>query len=314
MDAISDIIINAVEVVKNAVVKINVFKKQRVRLAPAGEGSGFIFSSDGYIFTNSHVVNGAEKIKVTLLNGAEEEGHIIGQDPDTDIAVIKIYSTGFSVAKLGNSDDLRIGQFVLAIGNPYGYQHSVTSGVISAMGRTLHTQNGRMIDNVIQSDAALNPGNSGGPLINTSGEVIGINTATIRPAQGLSFSVNINMAKDIGGTLIREGKIEKGFLGIMLQEIKLNVRIINFHKLETHQGLLVVDIEKKSPAAISDLQKGDIIVQFEGEDLQNSNDLFRRLNADTIGKHVLLTVLRRSKIKRIAIAPLKRTDMVQFPK
>ncbi len=309
MDAISDIIINAVEIVKNAVVKISVFKKQRVRLAPAGEGSGFIFSSDGYIFTNSHVVNGAEKIKVTLLNGSEEDGHLIGQDPDTDIAVIKIYSTGFSVAKLGNSDDLRIGQFVLAIGNPYGYQHSVTSGVISAMGRTLHAQNGHMIDNVIQSDAALNPGNSGGPLINTTGEVIGVNTATLRPAQGLSFSVNINMAKDIGGTLIREGKIEKGFLGVILQEINLNMRVINFHKLETHRGLLVVDIEKKSSAAISELQKGDIIVQFEGEDLQNSNDLFRRLNADTIGKHVLLSVLRRSKIKRIVIAPLKRTDM-----
>lgn len=308
MDVISDIIINAVDVAKNAVVKVNVFKKQRIRLAPAGEGSGFIFSSDGYIFTNSHVVNGADKIKVTLLNGAEEEGHLIGQDPDTDIAVIKIYSAGFSVVKLGNSDELRIGQFVLAIGNPYGYQHSVTSGVISAMGRSLRVQNGHIIDNIIQSDAALNPGNSGGPLINTSGEVIGVNTATLRPAQGLSFSVNINMAKDIGGILIREGKIVKGFLGVMLQEISLNRRVINFHKLETHRGLLVADIEKQSPAAISDLQKGDIIVQLEGEDLQNANDLFRRLNAETIGKHLLFSVLRRSKIKRIVIAPQKRKN------
>jgi len=190
MDAFSQMIIDAVAQVKNAVVKIDVYKTVQGKLRPAGSGSGFIFSSDGLIFTNNHVVNGAEKIMVSLLNENEIEATLIGKDPDTDLAILKIYSEGYSVSKLGDAETLQIGQLVIAIGNPLGYQHTVTTGVVSALGRTLRSQNGMLVDNVIQSDAALNPGNSGGPMITTDGEVVGVNTAIIQGAQGLSFSVD----------------------------------------------------------------------------------------------------------------------------
>ena len=220
MDPFSKLIIDAVDKTKNAVVKIDVFRKAKDgKLRPSGSGSGFIFSSDGMVFTNCHVVDGADKIMVSLLNENEIEGFLIGKDPDTDLAILKIYTEGYSVAKLGNAEDLKIGQFVIAIGNPYGYQHTVTTGVVSATGRTLRTQSGRLVDNVIQSDAALNPGNSGGPMINTDGEVIGVNTAIIQGAQGLSFSVDINTAKEIARQLIQSGKIFKAYIGVMLQEV-----------------------------------------------------------------------------------------------
>src|SRR6478752_5641485 len=209
MDAFSQMIIDAVAQVKNAVVKIDVYKTVQGKLRPSGSGSGFIFSSDGLIFTNSHVVNGASKIMVSLLNENEIEATLIGKDPDTDLAILKIYADGYSVAKLGKAADLQIGQLVIAIGNPYGYQHTVTTGVVSALGRSLRTQSGRLVDNVIQSDAALNPGNSGGPMITTEGEVIGVNTAVIQGAQGLSFSVDINTAKEIARQLISSGKVFK---------------------------------------------------------------------------------------------------------
>src|SRR6187431_2977112 len=226
MDAFSTMIIDAVEKTKNAVVKIDVFKRDAHGvLRAAGSGSGFIFSSDGLVFTNSHVVEGAEKIMVSLLNENEIEGFLIGNDPDTDLAILKIYSEGYSVAKLGDAAQLQIGQLVIAIGNPYGYQHTVTTGVVSALGRTLRTQSGRLVDNVIQSDAALNPGNSGGPMITTDGEVIGVNTAMIQGAQGLSFSVDINTAKDIASQLIKDGKVFKAYLGFMLQEVDINPKI-----------------------------------------------------------------------------------------
>src|SRR5688572_21771852 len=259
MDAYSKMIIEAVEKTKNAVVKINVYKKDKTKtLRPAGSGSGFIFSSDGLVFTNSHVVQGAEKVMVSLFNENEIEAILIGQDPDTDLAILKIYTDGYSVAKLGDASQLQIGQFVVAIGNPYGYQHTVTAGVISALGRSLRTQSGRLVDNVIQSDAALNPGNSGGPMINTDGEVIGVNTAMINGAQGLSFSVDINTAKEIATQLIRDGKVFKGYLGVAMQEVPVNQKILRHYHLPNQKGLFVVSIEKDSPAALSQLQEGDI--------------------------------------------------------
>lgn len=303
MDKISETIIQAVDHVKNSVVRIDISQKSRSRRSGGGSGSGFIFSSDGYVFTNSHVVHNADKIRVTLLDGSQEEGFIIGEDPDSDLAVIKIYSSGYSTSILGNSDQLRIGQMVLAIGNPYGYQHSVTSGVISAVGRTLRTQSGKLVDNVIQTDAPLNPGNSGGPLIDLEGNVVGVNTATLRGAQGLNFAININLAKEIAGHLIKDGKIEKGYLGIMLQEIDLLARVVNYYKLETTRGLLAADIESNSPADKSGLQKGDIIIQFNGQDIETANDLFRNLNKESIDRKNLLTVLRRTKKLDIEIYP-----------
>src|SRR6185369_8488082 len=280
MDAYSSIVTAAVESAKNAVVKIDAFKTEKNKMVPAGSGSGFIFSSDGYIFTNAHVIQQAEKIKVALIDGRETEGVVIGKDADSDLAVLKIYEHNLSVSKLGESNDLKIGQLVIAIGNPFGYQHTVTAGVVSALGRTLRSTTGRMIDNIIQTDAALNPGNSGGPLINSDAEVIGVNTATIRQAQGLCFSISINSAKDIANMLIREGRVRKAYLGIGMQDVNLHPRVINYHHLENKKGVFVIGVEKDSPAAKAGLKEGDVIVNFNGNVVNSGDELFRLLNKE----------------------------------
>jgi S1-C subfamily serine protease len=309
MDSFSEIVVGAVEVIKNAVVKIDVFKRNSNKWIPSGSGSGFIISSDGYIFTNSHVVKGADRIKVTLLDGREEEAHFTGDDPDTDFAVIKIYASGFSTSRLGDSDELKIGQLVIAIGNPYGYQHTVSAGVVSALGRTLQTPTGRYVENVIQTDLALNPGNSGGPMIIAGGEVVGVNTAMIAGAQGLSFSLDINTAKAIAGDLIKDGKVVKAYLGIQYQEITLHPRIINYFGLEMTKGLLVTSIESNSPAFSSGLLNGDIIIQLDNEDITSSSGLFKKLNAERIGKKCMLTVIRRAAKKDIEIYPKEKVSV-----
>jgi len=306
MDSFSTMIIGAVDKTKNAVVKIDVFKTVQGKLRPAGSGSGFIFSSDGLIFTNCHVVEGAEKIMVSLLNENEIEATLVGKDPDTDLAILKIYTEGYSVAKLGDAAELQIGQFVIAIGNPYGYQHTVTTGVISALGRTLQTQSGRLVDNVIQSDAALNPGNSGGPMINTDGEVVGVNTAVIQGAQGLSFSVDINTAKEIARQLISSGKVFKAYLGLMLQEIQVNARIRSHYNLMNKRGLFVTRIEPDSPASRSQLQEGDIIVNFNGKPVNGTHELFRELTSRDILKMVDVSVVRHTELLHFSVAPLER--------
>ncbi|MCU0354610.1 MAG: trypsin-like peptidase domain-containing protein, partial [Cytophagales bacterium] len=231
------------------------------------------------------------------------EAFLVGEDPDTDVAVIKTYANGYSTARLGDSENLQIGQLVIAIGNPYGYQHTVTTGVVSALGRTLRTTSGRLVDNVIQSDAALNPGNSGGPMVNAAGEVVGVNTAVIRGAQGLSFAVGINTAKDIAGHLIKDGKVRKAYLGIMLQEITVNPRIVNFYGLKQNRGLMVVSIEKNSPAVRSQLREGDIIIGFEGSPVRTTNELFKFLDKDRIEKWSKLEVLRNTLKLDVGIYP-----------
>lgn len=304
MDVYSTMIISAVEKTKNAVVKIDVFKKDKDgKLKPGGSGSGFIFSSDGLIFTNSHVVDGAEKIMVSLLNENEIEGFLIGRDPDTDLAILKIYSEGYSVAKLGDAEQLQIGQLVIAIGNPYGYQHTVTTGVVSALGRSLQTQSGRLVDNVIQSDAALNPGNSGGPMINTDGEVIGVNTAIIQGAQGLSFSVDINTAKEIASQLIQNGKVFKAHLGVMLQEINLNPKIRTHYNLTNKKGLFVAKIQENSPASRSQLQEGDIIISFHDKPVNSNHELFKELTRKDILDLINISVVRRTELLHFGISP-----------
>lgn len=305
MDIFSKMIIDAVDKTKNAVVKIDVFKTNKGKLRPAGSGSGFIFSSDGLIFTNCHVVDGAEKIMVSLFNENEIEAHLIGKDPDTDIAVLKIYAEGYSVAKLGSAEQLQIGQFVIAIGNPYGYQHTVTTGVISALGRTLQTQSGRLVDNVIQSDAALNPGNSGGPMITTDGEVIGVNTAIIQGAQGLSFSVDINTAKEIARQLIKDGKVFKAYVGIMLQEVAINPKIRQHYNLSNRKGLFVTKIEPDSPASRSQIEEGDIIISFNGKNVDNTHELFKELTKPNILSLVDISVIRHTELLNFSIAPVE---------
>jgi S1-C subfamily serine protease len=304
MDSFSQMIIQAVEKAKNAVVKIDVYKKAKdSKLKRAGSGSGFIFSSDGLIFTNSHVVNGADKMMVSLLNENEIEAVLIGQDPDTDLAILKVTSDGYSVAKLGDASQLQIGQFVIAIGNPLGYQHTVTAGVVSALGRTLQTQSGRLVDHVIQSDAALNPGNSGGPMINTDGEVVGVNTAMISGAQDMSFSVDINTAKEIARQLIQDGKVFKAHLGIMIQEVPVNNKVKIHYNLPNKTGLFVTKIEDGSPASRSQLQEGDIVVNFNNKVVNNSHELFKELSKKEIVDLINITVVRHAELLHFTVAP-----------
>jgi S1-C subfamily serine protease len=307
MDAFSKMIIEAVDKIKNAVVKIDVYKTVNGKMRTAGSGSGFIFSSDGLIFTNSHVVHGAEKIMVSLLNENEIEGILVGEDPDTDLAIVKIYTDGYSVAKLGDASGLQIGQFVIAIGNPFGYQHTVTAGVVSALGRTLRTQSGRLVDNVIQSDAALNPGNSGGPMINTDAEVVGVNTAMINGAQGLSFSVDINTAKEIATQLIKDGKVFKAYLGVSLQEVPIHQKIIRHYHLPNHKGLFVVSMEPESPAALSQLRDGDIIVSFHGKPVNTMHELFKELTRKDILTAVDISVIRHTELLHFTVFPAPKT-------
>jgi S1-C subfamily serine protease len=306
MDTFSTMIIEAVDKIKNAVVKIDVYKTVKGKLRPAGSGSGFIFSSDGLVFTNCHVIEGAEKIMVGLLDENEIEATLIGKDPDTDLAILKIYAQGYSVARLGDATQLQIGQFVIAIGNPYGYQHTVTTGVVSALGRTLQTQSGRLVDNVIQSDAALNPGNSGGPMITTEGEVIGVNTAIIQGAQGLSFSVDINTAKEIAQQLIRDGKVFKAYIGLMLQEVNINPKVRSHYNLPNRKGLFVTKIEADSPASRSQLQEGDLIISFNGKTVNSSHELFKELTNREILKMADISVIRYTELLNFSIAATER--------
>lgn len=306
LDSFSSLVVKAVDQVKNAVVKIDVTKNIRGKERNAGSGSGFIFSSDGYILTNSHVVHGAQGIKVTLLDGSVEQAYLVGGDRDTDLALLKIYSTGYSVSRLGDSSGLQIGQLVIAIGNPYGYQHTVSTGVVSALGRTLRTDTGRTIDNVIQTDIALNPGNSGGPMILSNGEVVGVNTAVLRGAQGLSFTVDINTAKEVAGDLIKDGAVSRSYLGIMHQEVNINPRIVNYYRLEHDRGLFVSDVDPNAPSGTSGLLKGDIIIQFNGNDTMDSSSLFKILKKDTIGRSCELKVIRGTQIKTLNVVPARR--------
>lgn len=307
MDAFSKIIIEAVDKVKNAVVKIDVYKSVNGKYRMAGSGSGFIFSSDGLVFTNSHVVHGADRIMVSLLNENEIEATLIGEDPDTDLAILKVYTDGYAVAKLGDALQLQIGQFVIAIGNPYGYQHTVTAGVVSALGRTLRTQSGRLVDNVIQSDAALNPGNSGGPMINTDAEVIGVNTAMINGAQGLSFSVDINTAKEIATQLLKDGKVFKAYVGLALQEVAINQKILRHYHLPNEKGLFVVSMEPDSPASRSQLKEGDIIIAFNGKPVNTLHELFKELTKRDILTVVDISVIRHTERLSFSIFPIQKS-------
>lgn len=309
MDAFSQMIVDAVAQVKNAVVKIDIYKKDKGQLKRAGSGSGFIFSSDGLIFTNSHVVKGADRIMVSLLNENEIEATLIGQDPDTDLAVLKIYSEGYSVSQLGDAEQLQIGQFVVAIGNPLGYQHTVTAGVVSALGRTLRSQNGMLVDNVIQSDAALNPGNSGGPLINTNGEVVGVNTAIIQGANGMSFSVNINTAKEIGSQLVKTGKVFKAYLGFQLQEVNLHPKIKRHYHLPNDKALFVVGIEKESPASRSQIKEGDLIVMFNNKPMNSLNQLFKELTRKEVLTMIDVQVVRHTDLLDLTLFPVQKLSL-----
>jgi S1-C subfamily serine protease len=309
LDAYSQAVISACETVSPSVVHITVKKKggtmSRMRNRPrqGGAGSGFVISPEGFIVTNSHVVTGMDEISVSLPDGRNFKAQLVGEDRATDIALIRIYAPELKAVTLGDSSKLKVGQLVIAIGNPYGFQYTVTAGVIGALGRSLRSGTGRLIDNVIQTDAALNPGNSGGPLVNSFGEVIGINTAIILPAQGICFAVASNTAQFVVGKLLTEGKVRRGFLGIGGQVVNLHPRIISANRLAVRSGILVQSIEPQSPAHRFDLLTGDVIVGFDGKSVANIDDLHRVLDEKTIGVEKMLTVIRTGKLTEVKLIP-----------
>jgi len=311
LDAYSKAVIEAAEKVSPSVVNIEVRQEHRERqmINPRrpwdvhGAGSGFIFTQDGFILTNSHVVHGAADIEVALSDGRRFQAQLIGEDPDTDLAVIRIGAPSLVSARLGDSKAVRPGQLVVAIGNPYGFQCTITAGVVSALGRSLRSRSGRLIDNVIQTDAALNPGNSGGPLVNSRGEVIGVNTAVIMGAQGICFAIAIDTAKFVAARLIKDGKIRRGYIGVAGQNVPLHRRVVRFHHLPVESGVLVVSIEPNSPAQRAGLMEGDVIIGYDDQLITGIDDLHKVLTEKQVGATASLTILRYTEKISLDIVP-----------
>jgi S1-C subfamily serine protease len=304
LDNYSRSVVSAVSRVAPAVVNIEI--QQRAKGRPhevAGSGSGFMITPDGFILTNSHVVHHATQIIVNLSDGREYSAQLIGDDPETDLAVIRIDASQLVHVRLADSESLRVGQIAIAIGNPLGFQASVTAGVISALGRSMYSQSGRLIDNIIQTDAALNPGNSGGPLVNSAGEVIGVNTAMIRPAQGICFAIASNTAKLVAGWLIRDGRIRRSYIGVAGQNVPLHRRVIRFYNLPLETGVLVVSVEKDSPAKHAGLREGDVIVAFNDRPIGTIHDLHKMLVSEQIGVPAKLLVIRHTEKLELSILP-----------
>lgn len=311
LDAYSRAVIRAVERVSPSVVNIEVEQANRSgrgrgwrdRPARRGSGSGFLFTPDGYILTNSHVIHDAARIEVTLSDGRRFPAARIGDDPATDLAVLRIDGPNLLPARLGDSQTLRVGQLAIAIGNPYGFQCTVTTGVISALGRSLRSGTGRLIDNIIQTDAALNPGNSGGPLVNSRGEVIGVNTAVIFPAQGLCFAIPINTARFVVPRLLKDGVIRRSYIGVGGQNVPIHRRLVRLHSLPEETGVLVVAVEAGSPAQRAGLQEGDLIVGYADHPIRSIDDLHRLLTDERVGREETITVLRRTEMRTLRIVP-----------
>src|SRR5215510_14295868 len=311
LDAYSRAVISAAERVSPSVVYIEVEQQLKSRRrGPArgprssqGSGSGFIFTPDGFILTNSHVVHGAQGIQVTVLDARKYQAEMIGDDPDTDLAVIRINAPNLMPAKLGDGKQIQVGQLVLAIGNPYGFQYSVTAGVVSALGRSLRSQSGRLMDAVIQTDAALNPGNSGGPLVNSRGEVIGVNTAMILPAQGICFATSIDTAKFVASRLIRDGKVSRSYIGLAGQNVPLPRRIVRYYALPVESGILVVSCEENSPARRGRVREGDTIIGFDDHPIKSIDDLHKLLTEERIGHNSSLVVIRGTQRLTFSVIP-----------
>ncbi len=298
LDAYSRTVVDVTKKVSNSVVQVRVVKKQSAKNQSnrpmEANGSGFLISTDGLLVTNNHVAGDCEKISIVLQDGRIFQPVTIGFDPYTDLAVLKIDATGLKALPFGNSDNLQVGQMAIAVGNPYGFNYTVTAGVISALGRTLRSEAGRMIENVIQTDAALNPGNSGGPLVNSNGEVIGVNTAIIAGAQGLCFAVSSNLARYVIGKLVLEGRVKRAFIGIAGQTIHLSDRIVSYNKLPNQSGVYVAEKDRFDGVYNTELFTGDIIVALNDYDITSVDDLHRLLNEDMIGKVIDLTILRNN--------------------
>jgi S1-C subfamily serine protease len=313
LDAYSTAVTGAVERMSPSVVNIEVHQSAgRTRSGEPrerrGGGSGFVFTPDGLILTNSHVVHEAARIAVTLADGRRMPATVIGDDPASDLAVIRLDQPhfdepGLTAAALGDSQRLRVGQIVIAIGAPYGFQSTVTAGVVSALGRSLRSYSGRLIDDVIQTDASLNPGNSGGPLVDSAGRVVGVNTATILPAQGICFAIGINTAKFVASRLLRDGRIRRSYIGVSAQTVPVHRRVVRFYDLPKEMGVVVLGVEENSPGKRAGLREGDIIVALEGQPVAGVDDLHRVLTDVRVGVSCSLTVLRWTEKLKLKVVP-----------
>ncbi|HEY2903654.1 MAG TPA: trypsin-like peptidase domain-containing protein [Polyangia bacterium] len=308
LDAYSKTVTSVAERVSPSVVKVDVQgppapagrrRGPRPTEEATGSGSGFVFTPDGFVMTNSHVVNQARKISVALPDGRRFPAHLVGEDPDTDIAVLRIYAPDLVPVTFGDSSRLRVGQVAIAIGNPYGFDVTVTAGVVSALGRSLRTKTGRLVDDVVQTDAALNPGNSGGPLVDAQGRVIGVNTAMIMPAQGICFAIASNTASFVMGRLIRDGHIRRAYIGVAGQNVPLHRRVMRFHELPTESGVFVVSVEPSGPAAVAGVREGDLIVRFGDTPIAGIDDLHKLLTEERAGAAADLTVIRDMREKQV---------------
>ena len=301
LDAYSNAVMNAAARITPSVVNIEVHGEHR------GGGSGFLFTPDRFILTNSHVVTGASSIEVTLIDGTRCTASVVGNDPDTDLAVVRVSAPNQVPAPFGDSDSIRPGQLAIAVGNPLGFQTTVTAGVISALGRSMRAKSGRLIDSVIQTDAALNPGNSGGPLVDSRGEVIGVNTAVIMGAQGICFAIGINMAKFVASRLIRDGRITRGYIGVAGQSASIHRRVVRFYDLAVESGVLVVGVEKASPAEKAGLREGDVIIAYGERNVSSVDDLHRILTEEHVGRQSTLTIVRMTEKLELNVTPINRS-------
>jgi S1-C subfamily serine protease len=318
LDAYSNAVVNAAKRVSPAVVNIEVRMKAPAGArgqggrpgygpGPGGSGSGFIFTPDGFILTNSHVVHGADEISVTLSDGRNFPAKLVGDDPDTDLAVLDIDAHGLPCAAFGDSNEIQVGQLVVAIGNPYGFQYTVTAGVVSNLARSFRSRTGRLIDNIIQTDAALNPGNSGGPLVDARGGVIGVNTAIISGAQGICFAIPSATAQFVASRLIRDGRIRRSSIGVAGQDVPLHRRIVRFYKLAEETGVMVVGVEPGSPAARAGLLEGDVIVEADGNPVRHIDDLHKLMTEERVGVPVRFTVIRRTEKVDVVVTPAEKS-------
>ncbi len=309
LDAYSSAVSSAVAEAQPAVVHIEVGGGA----TPGGAGSGFLISPDGYLLTNSHVVHGAKELRVFLADGRKLSADLVGEDPDTDLAVLRVSASELVHLKLGDSGAVRPGQIAIAIGSPMGFQQTVTAGIVSGLGRSLRGASGRLIDNVIQTDAALNPGNSGGPLVNARAEVIGVNTAIIRPAQGICFAIASNTARWVTGLLIKDGRIRRSYIGVAGQNVPLLRKVIRYHRLAQETGVLVAGVEPGSPALLAGLVEGDILLALDGVSTPAIDSLHRLLTGDRIGERAIVTFLRGVELRRHAIIPLETPGRAKAP-
>jgi S1-C subfamily serine protease len=305
LDAYSRAIVGVAEKVNPTVVNVEVLRIGEGRRRASGHGSGFVFSPDGFLLTNSHVVHGADLVEVSFPDGRQFPGELVGDDPESDLAVLRIGGSGHPATPLGDSRSLRVGQLVIAVGNPLGFQCTVTAGIVSALSRSMRSASGRLMEDIIQTDAALNPGNSGGPLVNSRGEAIGVNTAVISDAQGICFAIPIDTAKWVSARLMKDGRIRRGYLGIGGQKVALPLRLVKQHGLRAESGVRVMAVEDESPADLAGLREGDVLVALDGQPVSGVDDLHRLLTDERVGQKTVATILRTGRKMELEVVPVE---------